>query len=108
MRAPSDCHNMADLRTEIDTLDRRLIAILAERMTYIDRAAAIKARDGLAANIPERVEEVVSNIKKLSREADFPEALAESLWREMIAFAIAREEAILSSTKEGSDDGNTD
>ena len=33
MRAPQDCRNMAELRTEIDALDGRIIELLARRVT---------------------------------------------------------------------------
>ena len=41
MRKPQDCVTMADLRAEIDRLDEALVAMLAERAGYIDRAAQI-------------------------------------------------------------------
>jgi isochorismate pyruvate lyase len=33
---------MAEVRTEIDALDRAIVALLADRMHYIDEAARIK------------------------------------------------------------------
>ena len=38
----TDCQDMADIRREIDRLDRALVALLAERQTYIERAGHIK------------------------------------------------------------------
>ena len=42
--AHEDIHDMVALRARIDALDARLIALLAERSTLIDRAAQIKAQ----------------------------------------------------------------
>lgn len=108
MRAPKNCKNMTELRVEIDALDRELVAMLALRLTYIDRAAEIKARDGLPANIPARVEDVVAKVSEHARDVGLAPALAETLWREMIGFSIAREEAILNPSKESPDDSNID
>ena len=60
--AHEDIHDMVALRARIDALDARLIALLAERSTLIDRAAQIKAQVGLPARIDARVEEVAAEI----------------------------------------------
>jgi isochorismate pyruvate lyase len=41
-REPAACGSMAELRAEIDRLDRELVALLARRAGYIDRAAAVR------------------------------------------------------------------
>ncbi|WP_299963358.1 chorismate mutase [uncultured Roseobacter sp.] len=92
MRLPADCTDMTELRAGIDALDREIIALLARRVGYIDRAAEIKAQAGLPANIPARVEEVVARVRAAAGEAGFDPALAETIWREMIGWSIAREE----------------
>ena len=38
---PKECQTMADLRVQIDAIDADLIALLAERSGYIDRAVAL-------------------------------------------------------------------
>lgn len=104
MRAPKDCKDMPQLRIEIDQLDQKLVALLAERLTYVDRAAEIKTRDGLPANIPARVEEVVAKIIAEGQKTGLPSDLAELLWRTMIDYSIAREELVLGADKETSND----
>ena len=37
----ADCTTMAEIRAEIDRLDAELVALFAQRVGYIDRAAAI-------------------------------------------------------------------
>ncbi|QBF32967.1 chorismate mutase [Thalassococcus sp. S3] len=97
MRAPQDCTNMAELRAAIDELDREIVAKLAQRARYIDRAAELKRENGLPANIPARVEEVVSRVRTTAGEAGFDADLAETIWRAMIDWSIAREEQHLGS-----------
>jgi isochorismate pyruvate lyase len=36
------CTSMDEVRTEIDALDRQIVALLADRLHYIDEAARIK------------------------------------------------------------------
>ena len=95
MKAPQDCANMAELRVEIDALDRQLVALLAQRATYIDRAAELKPAEGLPARIDERVEDVVAKVRITAQEAGFDPDLAEAIWRRMIDWSIAREERVL-------------
>ena len=92
---PQDCRSMAELRDQIDRFDRQLIGMLAQRATYIDRAAELKPGEGLPARIPARVEEVVSNVRAGAGEAGFDPDLAEQLWRILIDWSITREEQVI-------------
>lgn len=99
-----DIQDMATLRAHIDALDARLIALLAERSGLIDRAAQIKARQGLPARIDARVEEVASLARIRAAEAGLDPDLAEAMWRLMMEHFIAQEDAQLG----GKDGGNPD
>ncbi|MFV0335638.1 MAG: chorismate mutase [Tropicimonas sp.] len=98
--SPENCPDMAELRRQIDALDRDLVALLAERAAYIDRAAALKPGEGLPARIGVRVEQVVANVRAAAGEAGLDADLAEALWRRLIDWSIAREERSM-----GGDDG---
>ena len=95
MRKPADCTTMAEIRAEIDRVDAALVALLAERAGYIDRAAEVKAALGLPARIGWRVEEVVANVRARAVAGGLDPDLAEALWRRLIDWSIAREEARL-------------
>ena len=94
-RDPEACSDMTELRAAIDALDARLVALLAQRSRYIDRAAVLKQAAGLPANIPARVEQVVSHVRRRAEAAGLDPELAEQLWRPLIGWSIAREEAVL-------------
>lgn len=92
-----DIRDMTALRARIDMLDARLVAMLAERSRLIDRAAQIKARDGLPALIETRVEQVVDNVRALAAGEGVDADLVEGVWRLMMAHFIAQEDRYLSS-----------
>ena len=98
LRPPSDCQDMAMLRQQIDALDGQLLALLAVRAEYIDRAIALKQSIGWPARIPERVEEVVSNVRLTSGAVGLDPNLAETLWRPLIEWSIAREAQVIRET----------
>lgn len=91
----SDCGTMAEVRAEIDRIDTALVALLADRMTYIDRAAELKPALGLPARIEDRVEEVVAKVRATAIGRGVDPDLADALWRRLIDWSIAREERVI-------------
>jgi isochorismate pyruvate lyase len=89
---------MQELRTGIDLLDRELIALLAQRAAYIDRAVQLKQRNGWPARIPERVEEVVMNARAAADGEGLDPDLIEDLWRQLVDWSIAREARVIRET----------
>jgi len=95
MKAPADCHSMQDLRVQIDLLDAEIVAKLAARAAYIDRAIALKQIELLPARIEDRVEQVVQRVRARALVEGLDPALTEDLWRRLIEWSIAREEQVL-------------
>ena len=95
MRAPEDCHSLAQLRALIDRIDRDLVRLLALRQSCIDRAVVLKQYEGLPARIPARVEEVVERVREAAEQEGFDADLGEALWRRLIEWSIEREEVQL-------------
>ncbi|MBZ4689129.1 MAG: chorismate mutase [Cereibacter sp.] len=95
MKAANECQSMQDLRDEIDALDAEIVAALARRAEYIDRAIELKPAEGMAARIETRVEDVVRNVRVRAMAEGLDPALVESLWRQLIEWSIAREEEVL-------------
>ena len=54
-KTAADCTTMAEIRENIDRVDRALMALFSERWSFIGRAAEIKAGLGIPADVPERV-----------------------------------------------------
>ncbi len=90
LKAPADCADMAALRAEIDELDRRLVALLAARQAYMDRAAILKtARDQVRD--PARIEDVVTKVLAEAQKVGLSAAIAEPVWRTLIEQSIRHE-----------------
>ena len=87
---PDACTSMTDLRSAIDALDAQLVAMLALRQRYIERAAVLKAtRD--AVRDEARIEEVVRHVIAEGRRAGLSPVIAERVWRTLIEASIAHE-----------------
>ena len=90
LKMPTACGSMAELRAVIDTLDARLVALLAVRQAYIERAAQLKAgRDQVRD--PERIEDVVAKVIAEGRRAGLSAEIAEPVWRTLIEASIRHE-----------------
>ena len=100
MKEPKNCENMADVREAIDALDADLVTLFARRAAYIDRAAEIKARVGLAARLNDRVEDVVRKVRRHASEHGLPPDELEKLWRRLIDWSIEREEQHLKKSSD--------
>jgi isochorismate pyruvate lyase len=87
---PDDCANMPELRVAIDQLDARLVALLAIRQGYMDRAAILKITRAQVRD-PARVEDVVSKVLAEARKVGLSPAIAEPVWRMLIEQSIRHE-----------------
>lgn len=93
-----DCQNMADVRREIDRIDRVLVRILAERLTYIERAGHIKQeRDTVRDEW--RINDVLAKVKAACEREGFPFAIAEPVWRRLMDGCIAHEFEVFDEAK---------
>ena len=93
-----DCQNMADVRREIDRIDRVLVRILAERLTYIERAGHIKQeRDTVRDEW--RINDVLAKVKASCEREGFPFAIAEPVWRRLMDGCIAHEFEVFDEAK---------
>lgn len=95
MKAPADCFTMQDLRVQIDFLDAEIVAKLAARAGYIDRAIQLKQIELMPARVEDRVEQVIERVRARALVEGLDPALTEDLWRRLIEWSIAREEQVL-------------
>ncbi|MCA0044036.1 chorismate mutase [Celeribacter litoreus] len=100
LKPPSEIATMADLRVQIDQIDRDLIALLAIRQSHVDRAAELKPSEGLPARIATRVTDVLDKVEAAADRSGFDAALAREMWALMIEEMIAREEKVLGPSSE--------
>lgn len=85
-----DCRTMADVRREVDRIDRALVALIAERQHLMEAAARIKGSRE-AIRDPARIEDVVGKVLAVSAEAGLSSRIAEPVWRTLIERCIAHE-----------------
>ena len=100
-RAAKDCHDMSEVRAEIDRIDVELVDLIAQRFAYVDRAWQLKADPG-DAYVPWRIQQVIDKVKERAKSKGLPPELTEALWRQMIGWFVQYEEEKLRRQLEGS------
>ena len=81
------CHSMADVRRNIDRLDERIVALMAERSGYMTEAARIK-QDAKQVHDQARIDFIVDRVSAMAREQGAPGAVIEAAYRAMIDASI--------------------
>lgn len=85
---------LAACRTEIEEIDRRLIGLLAERVSLGRRTATIKRAAGLPILDPQREAEVIRRAVATARQHGLPvEAVREVFWHVVGLSRRAQEES---------------
>lgn len=88
---PADrCATMAEVRREIDRIDREVVALLADRQRYIEAAARIKDRFE-DVRLEWRIEDVVAKVLRAAEREGLSKRIAEPVWRELIDRCIEHE-----------------
>lgn len=76
-----------DVREQIDSLDRHIVELIAERQRWVVAAGALKT-DESAVRAPARVEQVIAKVRGLAKDAGASPEVVESTYRAMIAAFI--------------------
>ncbi|WP_028628194.1 chorismate mutase [Metapseudomonas resinovorans] len=95
-----DCRSLDEVRAQIDLLDRRIVALLAERGAYVRQAARYK-RDQAEVEAPQRVAAVIARVRALAAESGADERVVEAVYRAMISAFIEAELSEHSRLRQG-------
>ncbi|HXT09496.1 MAG TPA: chorismate mutase [Roseiarcus sp.] len=78
------CASLAEVRTNIDRLDREIIAAMAERGKYVAEAGRFK-KTPAAVSAPARVEAIIARVRKMAGADGLSPEVADKTYRAMIA-----------------------
>jgi isochorismate pyruvate lyase len=88
---PSDGEQtLAEIRTNIDSLDREIVTLLRDREQLVRRAGRLK-RDTDAVLAPDRVEAVIVRVRAIAEEVGASATVVERTYRSMVTAFIELE-----------------
>ena len=84
------CTSIEEVRQNIDSIDRELVALLARRGNFVTQAAAFKKTTS-DVKAPARVEQVIAKVRAIAEEKGASPEVVEQVYRAMIAAFINEE-----------------
>ncbi len=78
------CDTLAEVRENIDRIDRDLVRLMAERQSYVGEAGRFK-KDPAAVSDPKRVDAIIARVRADAEAQKLDPAVAEKTFRAMIA-----------------------
>ena len=101
MKRPEECNDIQDIRAEIDRLDRQILAALGERARYVTAASRFKT-DEQSVKAPDRVAAMLARRRTWAEEEGLSPDVVEKLFRDLVAYFIARETTEWQASRRGS------
>ena len=92
------CADMAEVRAEIDAIDRSLVALIADRLHYIDEAARIKPSRDQVRDEP-RIADVLAKARAEALRLGCDPAVVEAAFKALVEESIAHEFAAFDRRK---------
>ena len=86
-RAPLPCPAMGKIREDIDSLDKDILQLLKKRLNLIEQAALVKPERNQVRD-KARIDEVIALIRQEAQKANYPEDMAEVIWKYIIELSI--------------------
>lgn len=91
------CQTLGEVRTNIDRIDRQIVALIGERGGYVREAARFKENPA-AVEDKARVEQIIARLRTLAVEDKAPPDVVEATYRALIG-AYTDEERKVSAEK---------
>ncbi|MEJ2854678.1 MULTISPECIES: chorismate mutase [unclassified Saccharothrix] len=82
--------SLDEVRAGIDAIDAQVVRLLAERQGLVKAAAAFK-KDEDAVRAPDRVAQVIAEVRAKAEASGLAPEVAEAVWRAMIGAFIELE-----------------
>jgi isochorismate pyruvate lyase len=90
MKTPNQCENMADIRAEIDRLDRQVIALLGQRFDYVKAASKFKTSEA-TVRAPERFQAMLQQRRVWAEAEGLNADVIEKMYQDLVNHFIDEE-----------------
>ncbi len=90
MKMPDNCTNIQEIRTEIDEIDRQVIASFAKRFAYVKAASKFKT-DATSVRAKERFAAMLGQRRIWAQEDGLNPDVIEKIYRDLITYFIEEE-----------------
>lgn len=89
--APDQCRSLEEIRSGMDSLDRQLIRLIAERVAYVHAAAQFKTT-AAAVSDQERIQKVLRTRREWAERENLDGGAIEAIYRDLVAYCVSEEQ----------------
>jgi isochorismate pyruvate lyase len=90
MKKPENCQNIEEIRTEIDRIDREIIALIGQRFNYVKTAAKFKTNT-TDVKAPERFKSMLEQRRIWAEAENLNPDVIENIYRDLVSYFINEE-----------------
>ena len=90
MKWPNECRGMQDIRTEIDRIDREVIALIGQRFQYVQAAAPFKTSEA-TVRAPGRFQAMLQRRRRWAEEEGLAPDAIEKMYSDLVNYFIEEE-----------------
>lgn len=90
MKSPLECENMAEIRTEIDEIDRQVIQLIGQRFEYVKAASKFKTSE-TGVKAPERFKAMLLQRREWAVEEGLNPDAIEKMYFDLVNHFIEEE-----------------
>lgn len=90
MKDPEACENMAEIRTEIDSIDKNIISLIGKRYQYVKAAASFKTSE-TSVKASGRFSAMLIERRAWAEAAGLSADMIEKMYTDMVNYFIAEE-----------------
>ena len=93
-KRPAECSNIADVRNEIDNIDKTIIRLLSERFQYVKEVVKYKEKNNGCIEAPERRASMLQMRREWASECGLSPDVIEEIYDRLVQYFIEEEKTI--------------
>lgn len=97
VKLPHECTNIAEVRNEIDNIDREIVALLSRRFGYVREVVKYKEKTDAGIEASDRRAAVIDSRRKWAAEAGIDPDVVGGIYTSLIEYFISEEKKIMNN-----------
>lgn len=90
MKKPAECTSLQEIRTEIDQIDQKIVALIGQRYEYVKLAATFKSTEA-DVRAAGRLNAMLNQRRQWAQEEGLSPDMIEKLYRDLVAHFVEAE-----------------
>lgn len=93
-KAPQECNNIAEVRNEIDNIDKVIISLLCKRFDYVKEVVKYKSKDSASIEASDRRQQMLVQRRLWAEEKGLSADVIEQIYDTLVTYFIEEEKKI--------------